>query len=224
MQSVITFVPPVFDDRHAPFSFNATHCPSVTSTQHGHVSCWRCFRAPFAHFTCNACSWVGNKWSYKRLISFHHHVTEICGSEELSRYSDPLQARRYGVRIPVETRFSAPVQTGPGVHPASYTIGTGSFPRLKRPGRRVDHPPISGAEVKERVELYLHFTSGPSWPVVGWNLPLSLPFTTEIYTAKNVNLTLQSLVVIIHTAMFNNKNSASCHTLRVFHMIRPVKY
>jgi len=25
-------------------------------------------------------------------------------------------------------RFSAPVQTGPGAHPASCTMGTGSFP------------------------------------------------------------------------------------------------
>jgi hypothetical protein len=25
-------------------------------------------------------------------------------------------------------RFSAPVQTGPGAHPASCTVGTGSFP------------------------------------------------------------------------------------------------
>ena len=24
--------------------------------------------------------------------------------------------------------FSAPVQTGPGAHPSSYTVGTGSFP------------------------------------------------------------------------------------------------
>ena len=28
------------------------------------------------------------------------------------------------------------------------------FPGLKRPGRGVDHPPPSSAEVKERVELY----------------------------------------------------------------------
>jgi len=28
-------------------------------------------------------------------------------------------------------RFSAPVQTGPGAHPASYTMGTGSFPGVK---------------------------------------------------------------------------------------------
>jgi hypothetical protein len=46
-----------------------------------------------------------------------------------------------GDRIPLGARFSAPVQTGPEVHPASYTMGTGSFPRVKRPGRGVDHPP-----------------------------------------------------------------------------------
>jgi len=35
-------------------------------------------------------------------------------------------------------------------------MGTGSFPGVKRPGRGVDHPPPSSAEVKERVELYLY--------------------------------------------------------------------
>jgi hypothetical protein len=65
-------------------------------------------------------------------------------------------------------RFSTPVQTGPGAQPASYTMDTGSFPGVKRPGRDVNHPPQFSAEVKERVELYLYFTSGPSWPVPGW--------------------------------------------------------
>ena len=69
-------------------------------------------------------------------------------------------------------RFSAPVQNEPGAHPASYTMGIGSFPGLKRPGCGVDHPPPSSAEVNERVELYLYSTSGPSWPVIGWNFPL----------------------------------------------------
>ena len=49
-----------------------------------------------------------------------------------------------------------------------------SFPGVKRPGRSVDHPPPSSAEVKERVELYLCSPSGPSWPVIGWPLPLLL--------------------------------------------------
>jgi hypothetical protein len=38
-----------------------------------------------------------------------------------------------------EARFSAPSQTGPGSHPASYTMGTGSFPWAKRPGCGVNH-------------------------------------------------------------------------------------
>jgi hypothetical protein len=49
----------------------------------------------------------------------------------LSRYSDWLRAGQSGDRIPVGARFSAPVQAGPGGHPASYTMGTGSFPGLK---------------------------------------------------------------------------------------------
>ena len=67
----------------------------------------------------------------------------------------------------VGARFSTSVQTGPGAHTASYTIGTGSFPGVKRPGRGVDYPLPSSAEVKERVELYLYSPSGPSWPVLG---------------------------------------------------------
>ena len=42
-------------------------------------------------------------------------------------------------KIRVGTRFSAPVQTGRGAHPASCTTGTGSFPGIKRPARGVDH-------------------------------------------------------------------------------------
>jgi hypothetical protein len=34
-------------------------------------------------------------------------------------------------RIPVAARFSAPVQTCPGAHPVSCTMGTGSFPGVK---------------------------------------------------------------------------------------------
>jgi hypothetical protein len=70
-------------------------------------------------------------------------------------------------RIPVGARFSVPVQTGPGAYPTSYTMGTGSFPGVNRPGRGDDHPLPSRAEVKERVELYLYSTSEPSWTVLG---------------------------------------------------------
>ena len=46
--------------------------------------------------------------------------------------------------------FSAPVQTGLEAHPVSYTIGTGSFPGVKRRGRGVDPPPPCSAELIER--------------------------------------------------------------------------
>jgi hypothetical protein len=48
-------------------------------------------------------------------------------------------ATRYGLDGPgIESRwgsrFSAPVQTGPGAHPASYITGAASFPRVKPAG------------------------------------------------------------------------------------------
>jgi hypothetical protein len=50
---------------------------------------------------------------------------------------------------------------------ALVTMGTESFPGVKRPGRGVDHPPPSSARVEGRVELYLYSPSGSSWPVLG---------------------------------------------------------
>jgi hypothetical protein len=63
-----------------------------------------------------------------------------------------------GIESRCGARFSAPVHTG--AHPASYTVGIESFPGAKRAGRGVVHPPLSSAEVKERVELYLYSPLG----------------------------------------------------------------
>jgi len=52
-------------------------------------------------------------------------------------------------RILVGARFFAPVQTGPGAHPASCTMG------LSR-GCGVVHPSRSSTDIKERVELYVY--------------------------------------------------------------------
>jgi len=46
-----------------------------------------------------------------------------------------------GIESRWEARFSELVQAGVVAHPASYTVGTGSFPGIKRPGRGVYHPP-----------------------------------------------------------------------------------
>jgi len=67
-------------------------------------------------------------------------------------------ATRYGLDdLGIESwcgaRIFATFQTGLVAHPASYKIGTGSFPRVKRPRCGVNHPPISNAKVKERLEL-----------------------------------------------------------------------
>jgi hypothetical protein len=45
-----------------------------------------------------------------------------------------------GIESQWEAKFSAPFQTGPGAHPASYTMGTGSFPGVKS-GRGVTPTP-----------------------------------------------------------------------------------
>jgi len=67
-------------------------------------------------------------------------------------------------------RFSAPVETGPEAHPASYTMGARSFPEVKRPGRGVDHPPHLVSRLKEEYS----YTSTPP-------LGLSGLFWYEIY-------------------------------------------
>jgi hypothetical protein len=85
----------------------------------------------------------------------------------MGQYSNLLWAGWSGDRIPVGARVSAPNQTDPGAHPASYTVGTESFPGVKQAGHGVDHPPPSSAEVEGRVELYFYSPSGPSWPVLG---------------------------------------------------------
>jgi len=54
---------------------------------------------------------------------------------------------------PGGARFPVPVQNGPGDHPASCTMGTGTFPRVKRPERGLDQPLLSSAEAKVRVEI-----------------------------------------------------------------------
>jgi hypothetical protein len=57
------------------------------------------------------------------------------------------------------------VQTCSGTYPASYPMGTtGLFPwEVKGPGREADHSPLSSAEVKECVGLYVHSSNTPSW-------------------------------------------------------------
>jgi hypothetical protein len=62
---------------------------------------------------------------------------------------DWLLAGQSGIESRWGARFFAHFQTGPEAHPASCTMGTGSCPGVKRPGRGAHHPPPSIAEVKK---------------------------------------------------------------------------
>ena len=110
-------------------------------------------------------------------IASHTNNLTVNYARRVDRNSTVGIATRYGLDgLGMESRwgarFSLPVHTGRRAHPASCTRvrETGywvSFPGVKRPGRDVDHPPPSIAEVKKRVELYLYSLSGPSWSVLG---------------------------------------------------------
>jgi hypothetical protein len=75
----------------------------------------------------------------------------------------------------------APVHTGPGAHPASYTMGTRSFPGVKRLGHGTPHL------MPRLKEEYSYICSpSPSWPVLGWTLPLpSLPIWAGRLNERN---------------------------------------
>ena len=77
-----------------------------------------------------------------------------CGPGQRRRNSDSLPARLSGDRMPVEAKFSAPVENVPRNQPAPAKMGTESLSRgVKRPRRGVKHPPLSSAEVEEKVVL-----------------------------------------------------------------------
>lgn len=94
--------------------------------------------------------------------TFIRYIETKGASGQLSRYNEELRAGRFGDLILVGTKFSAPVQTDPGDHRDSVTMNTGSFPRVRRSGHRVNNPHPPSAEVKGKqsytgtFSLYLH--------------------------------------------------------------------
>ena len=54
-----------------------------------------------------------------------------------------------GIECRWVARFSTTVHTGPGAHPASYAMRTGSFPGVKRTVRGVDHLPHLSPRLKK---------------------------------------------------------------------------
>jgi hypothetical protein len=103
--------------------------------------------ADLSHVITHRCSFVNTDRSYVNLYAYSQNlqITHWAGiAQSVKRF-----AGRSGDRIPVWATFSAHVQTGPGAHPASYTMGTGSFPGVKKPGRGVEHPPHLAPRLKK---------------------------------------------------------------------------
>ena len=110
-----------------------------------------------------------------------------------------LGVLRSGVRIPEKTKhFFHIIPTVSGSNPCGGEIfricpdrpwdpssllynGYRFFPWGKAAGPWRWPPFPSSAHVKESVVLYLYSPSRPSWPVLGWTLPLTLPLPDRIW-------------------------------------------
>jgi hypothetical protein len=64
-------------------------------------------------------------------------------------------------------RFFAHVHASPGAHPASCTMGTGSFLGVRQPGCGADHQPTSSAEVTKGYSYNAIHPLGQFRPVTG---------------------------------------------------------
>jgi hypothetical protein len=97
----------------------------------------------------------GNSYARCKQFSYHTFVLLYVGCINVLKFNKHSLTRGTGSSVGIATgyglngperesrwgaRFSAPVQTGPGVHPASCTMGTGSFPGVKS-GRSVTLTP-----------------------------------------------------------------------------------
>jgi hypothetical protein len=71
-----------------------------------------------------------------------------CGSSSSVGIATDYRLDGPGIEKPVGARFFAHVQNGPGAHAASCTMGIGSFPGVKLPGRGADNPHPSSAKVE----------------------------------------------------------------------------
>jgi hypothetical protein len=105
-----------------------------------------CLQIQVPDLHCSGYFKLAREWELGTSVSWECIEKWRYFSGTVDRDSSDGIATGYGLDGPgIEFRwgrdFSATVQTGPGAHSASCTMGTGSFPGLKRPGRGVDHPP-----------------------------------------------------------------------------------
>jgi hypothetical protein len=107
-------------------------------------------------------AWTGTHLLLIYLYQFFVGRDSVAGIVTRYRLDGPGIESRWGQDFqhtsrPVLWSTQPPIQWVPSL-----------FPGWKRPGRCVDHPLLSSAEVKWRAELYLYSLSGPSWSVLVW--------------------------------------------------------
>jgi hypothetical protein len=122
---------------------------------------------------------IKNEWSYTftPLTRLHgvdeENVTFFYLTKWMSRDSSVGITTRYGLDRPgIEYQWGEIFRTLPCGLPSPLYNGYRIFPGVNLPGCCVDHPNLSSAKNKARVELYIYSPPGPSWPVLGANLPL----------------------------------------------------
>ena len=110
-------------------------------------------------------------------------------------------ATSYGMDRPgIESRWDRdfPHPSRPALGPTQPLIQRvpGLSQGVKRPGRRVNQPPPSSAEVKERAQLNLRSPFGPSGPLLWWTSPYL------VYLKKTANFALCDTRCLIFITKF----------------------
>ena len=108
-------------------------------------------------------------------VYFDSHYGELGGPGSSVSIATELQAGRSGI----ESRWGRDFQTGPGAHPASCKMGTGSFPEVKC-GRGVlltTHPLLVPRSWKSTAIGYLYPASGAHRACNGISLPSRLEYS-----------------------------------------------
>ena len=115
---------------------------------------------------CNAsCRWTG-LWQYRQLCA-----PTVLLRGNIPKPSVPTSGDssvgiviRYGLGIECRWRQDFPRPSKPALgpnQPPSHTMGTGSFPGVKRSGRGVDHPPHLAPRLKKEESCTSTPTLGP---------------------------------------------------------------
>jgi hypothetical protein len=137
-------------------------------------------------------TWSGLFGYEKKPVSLQEIETRFLGHPRhylvTTPTTDSLRAGRSGNRIPVGARFSAPVQTQP---PIRWISGLS----LRKSGRGLastTHHHLASRLKKEY--SYNYSPSGPSWSVVGWTSPFTLPL---LHRQHHPGF-LQEIVLISH--------------------------